>query len=95
MTSQRRIRITRSLSAGLVAIALAAPAAQGSPSLEPGSGEAGSVPADAPAVTTVIDDGFDWGSAAIGAGGAAVVLLLGAAGASALPPHRHHSGVTR
>jgi hypothetical protein len=93
MTSHRRTRITRSLSAGLVAIALAAPAAQASPPLEPGSGEAGSVPVDAPAVTTVIDDGFDWGSAAIGAGGAAAVLLLSAAGASA--PRRHRIGVIR
>jgi hypothetical protein len=95
MTSHRRTRITRNLSAGLVAIALAAPASQASPLLEPGSGKAVGAPAETPAETTVIDEGFDWGSAAIGAGGAAVVVLLGAAGASALSPRRHGTGVTR
>lgn len=36
-----------------------------------------------PTVTRTIDEGFDWGSAAIGAGGAGIVLLLGAAGLTA------------
>lgn len=43
----------------------------------------------APTVTRTIDDGFDLGSAAIGAGSAAAVLLLGGAGATALSRHRH------
>jgi hypothetical protein len=47
----------------------------------------------APAITqTIADDGFDWGAAAIGAGGAGAVLLLTAAGASAVG-HRRHQGV--
>jgi hypothetical protein len=42
----------------------------------------------APTVTRPIDDGFDLGSAAIGAGSAAAVLLLGGAGATAVVRHR-------
>jgi hypothetical protein len=42
----------------------------------------------APTVTRTIDDGFDLGSAAIGAGTAAAVLLLGGAGATAVSRHR-------
>ena len=96
MTSHRRSQLQRSLAAGLAAAALAAPTAQAAPIIEPGSGYAPrSAGADAPAVTTTIDEGFDWGSAAIGAGGAAAVLLLGAAGASALAPRRHRIRVIR
>jgi len=43
----------------------------------------------APTVTRTIDDGFDLGSAAIGAGSAAAVLLLGGAGATAVSRRRH------
>lgn len=44
----------------------------------------------APAATArPIDEGFDVGSAAIGAGGAAAVLLLTAAGAAAVSQRRH------
>jgi hypothetical protein len=42
----------------------------------------------APTVTRTIDDGFDLGSAAIGAGSAAAVLLLAGAGATAVSKHR-------
>ena len=42
----------------------------------------------APTVTRTIDDGFDLGSAAIGAGSAAAVLLLGGAGGTAVWRHR-------
>jgi hypothetical protein len=41
-----------------------------------------------PTVTSTVDDGFDLGSAAIGAGSAAAVLLLGGAGATAVSRHR-------
>ena len=104
MTSHRRSQLQRSLAAGLAAAALAAPAAQAAPMLEPGTGDAplsmgpdtrGLEPDPAAPVTTTIDEGFDWGSAAIGAGGAAAVLLLGAAGASAVSPRRHRFGVIR
>jgi hypothetical protein len=43
----------------------------------------------APTVTQSIDDGFDWGAAAIGAGGAGALLLLAAAGTSAAGHRRH------
>jgi hypothetical protein len=44
----------------------------------------------APAVTTgTIDDGFDWGAAAIGAGAVAAALLLAAGGAAALSRTGH------
>ncbi len=42
----------------------------------------------APTVTRTIDDGFDLGSAAIGAGGAATILLLGGAGATMVARRR-------
>ena len=99
MTSHRRSQLQRSLAAGLAAAALAAPAAQAAPILEPGTRDTAlstePVTVDSPAITTTIDEGFDWGSAAIGAGCAAAVLLLGAAGASAVSPRRHRIGVIR
>ena len=42
----------------------------------------------APTVSRTIDDGFDLGSAAIGAGSAAAILLLSGAGATAVSRHR-------
>src|SRR5215218_7606738 len=82
MKSHRRSQLQRSFAAGLAVAALAAPAAQAAPTLEPGTGdtplssEAVPVAPDAPAVTTTIDEGFDWGSAAIGAGGAGALIVL-------------------
>jgi hypothetical protein len=85
MPSHRRWKLRRSIAAGLAVAALAAPAAQASPDLQPGSGdtpgsaiidvtpvETGS---DAP-VTVTVDEGFDWGSAAIGAGVTGALLAL-------------------
>jgi hypothetical protein len=78
--------------------AIAAPTAGAHPAeqIQGGSPSSGSAPTirsqvggPAPTVTRTTDDGFDWGSAAIGAGGAAAVLLLTGAGASAVS-HRHH-----
>jgi hypothetical protein len=43
----------------------------------------------APTVTASVDEGFDWGSAAIGAGIAGALLLLFAAGASVAARHGH------
>jgi hypothetical protein len=85
MTSHRRSQFRRSLAAGLAVAALAAPATHASPMREPGSGEKpGPTTIDvtpietepvAP-ITTTIDEGFDWGSAAIGAGAAGALLAL-------------------
>lgn len=85
MTSHRRSQFSRSLAAGLAVAALAAPATHASPMRDPGSGDTpGSATIDvtpietesAPPVTTTIDEGFDWGSAAIGAGAAGALLAL-------------------
>jgi hypothetical protein len=98
MPSHRRSQLQRTLAAGLAAAALAAPAAHAVPNNEPNAGLAPppTEPVPGPPAVTTIDQGFDWGSAAIGAGGAATVLLLGAAGASAASPRRRHRiGVSR
>ena len=82
-------RITRLATAVLIAGAVAAPAAHAVPAA-PDSQPADRVvvePAPAPVVSSV-DDGFDWASAAIGAGAAGgLVLLLGAGGITYR--HRH------
>jgi hypothetical protein len=78
-------RITRLVTAGLIAGALAAPAASARPAPLDSPVPAGSEPiviepAPAPVVQSV-DEGFDWDSAAIGAGAAgALVLLIGVGG---------------
>jgi len=101
--SHRHQRLTRAAAAALAATALAAPAAsafpaeqvQGTPHSQGDSKSRNPLPVDPnaqaprPTVTRTIDDGFDTGSAAIGAGGAAAVLALTAAGASAVL-RRHH-----
>ena len=78
-------RLTRTMTGALVVTALVAPAATARP-IDANTGRP-SVPA--PTVTRTIDEGFDVGSAAIGAGGAAAVLLLTAAGAAAVSHRRH------
>ena len=89
-------RLTRVLAAGLIAGALAAPAASAKPaSLE--TVERGHQillqPEPAPVVRTV-ETGFDWDSAAIGAGGAGALLLLCAAGGFTYRSrHGHHIGI--
>jgi hypothetical protein len=97
-------RLTRTVAGALAVSALAAPAAsafpgeqvQGVPHSQAGTSSRSPLPVDpnaqapAPTVTRAIDDGFDTGSAAIGAGGAAAMLLLTAAGASAFSRRHHH-----
>ncbi len=80
MSSVRRF--TRTLAGALVVTAFAAPAATARPLYDRPS-------EPAPTVTRAIDEGFDVGSAAIGAGGTAAVLLLTAAGAAAVSHRRH------
>jgi hypothetical protein len=83
-------RLARTVAAAMAITALAAPSAGAVPAGEPpATSRSASLPdTPAPTVSRTIDDGFDWGSAAIGAGVAAAVLLLTAAGASA----RSHRG---
>jgi hypothetical protein len=83
MSSVRRF--TRTLTGALVVTALAAPAATARPLYDKPVRHS----EPAPTVTRTIDEGFDVGSAAIGAGGAAAVLLLTAAGAAAVSHRRH------
>ena len=91
-------RITRVLAVGLAAGALAAPAASAMPAppdaVQTGSGsEIAIEPETAPIVQTV-NSGFDWDSAAIGAGGAGALLLLVAAGGFTYRSrHDHNVGV--
>ena len=89
-------RIARLATAALLAGALAAPAAYAVPA-SPDRQPADRVvvePEPAPVVQSV-DDGFDWASAAIGAGAAGgLILLIGAGGTTYR--HRHeHIGVAR
>jgi hypothetical protein len=83
--------IARLLVAGLVAGALAAPAAIAQPIADPQTSEP--APA-APPVVRTIDEGFDWGSAAVGAGGAGAILVLVSLGGVAYVS-RHRAPVPR
>jgi hypothetical protein len=91
-------RITRLATAALVAGALAAPAASARPVTDPpipnGSGPVVIEPAPAPVVPTV-DDGFDWASAAIGAGAAGGLILLIGVGGSTYRHRHEHVGIAR
>jgi hypothetical protein len=83
--------IARLVTAGLVAGALAAPVAVAQPIVDPQTSE--SAPA-APPVVRTIDEGFDWGSAAIGAGGAGAAFVLLSLGGVAYGS-RHRAPVPR
>lgn len=102
MSSHRLI--TKSLTIGLAAAALGAPSALAGPPLQPirpmseqerqviASRGQGS-PAPDPVVSVqpqakATDDGFDWGSAVIGAGAAGGLSILVAVGALGLADHR-------
>ena len=92
-------RITRLATAGLLAGALVAPGASARPApldspVAPGSEPVVIEPAPAPVVQSV-DDGFDWDSAAIGAGAVgAIALLVGGSGITRRRRH-DHIGVAR
>jgi hypothetical protein len=96
MPSRRTRRLSRTVAGALAVAALAAPAASARPILEP-SGDPGSAApeASAPTITPIADQGFEWGSAAVGAGSAAAVLLLAAAGATTLSRRHHGVGAIR
>ena len=104
MTAQHRSRrLSRLLAAGVAVAALAAPPALARPidppvPRDPGTRvavepEPAPVPVPAPVVQT-IDDGFDWGSAAIGAGGAGALVAIVSLGGFAYTS-RHRIGVAR
>jgi len=82
MSPRRSRRLTRAAAGALAITALAAPAASARP-VDPPVGWKLSPPGEsrsqthqpAPTIIRTTDDGFDWGSAGIGAGAAAIVLL--------------------
>jgi hypothetical protein len=97
-------RLARVLAAGVTAAALAAPSAVARPidgpqdpvSPDPNPTivvEPEHAPAR-PAIVQTVDDGFDWGSAAIGAGGAGALIVVVALGGAAYTT-RHWIGVAR
>ena len=82
-------RITRLTALALATAAVAAPAASARPLSDPpidnGRGEVIVDP-----VAPVADDGFDWASAAIGAGAAGgLILLIGVGGTTYRHRHEH------
>jgi hypothetical protein len=87
-------RITRLTAVALTAAAVAAPAAHAVPT-GPDAQPADRVIVEPAPAPVVIDDGFDWASAAIGAGAAGgLVLLIGVGGSTFR--HRHERiGVAR
>jgi hypothetical protein len=90
-------RITRLVTISLAAGALAAPAASArpAPADTPSTGEPVFIePHPAPVVQSV-DEGFDWGSAAIGAGGAGALILLVSAGGITYRHRHEHVGIAR
>jgi hypothetical protein len=101
MTAQHRShRLARLLAAGVTAAALAAPPAVARPiegPNEPGLPDPDATvvvePEQAPVVQQ-IDEGFDWGSAAIGAGGAGALVVVVALGGVAYTT-RQRVGVAR
>jgi hypothetical protein len=79
-------RLTRITAVALATAAVGAPAASARPASEPGGNQPG--PVTQPIVRE-FDQGFDTGSAALGAGGGAAVVLLALGGAAAITRHRH------
>ena len=90
-------RITRLVAVGLVSAALAAPAASARPASPDSPVPPGAEPVfiePAPVVQRV-DEGFDWGSAAIGAGGAGALILLVSVGGIGYRHRQEHIGIAR
>ena len=83
-------RITRLVLIGLAVVALAAPVASARPA--PADTPTGPVQPEAPVVLSV-DDGFDWASAAIGAGIAGGLVLLLVWGGVTYRHRHEHIGV--
>jgi hypothetical protein len=94
MTAPLRFdRLAGALATAVAAAALAAPPAlaridpPATPSFN--SREAGPTTTAAPVVVHTVDGGFDWGAAAIGAGGAGALIAIASLGASARMSRGH------
>jgi hypothetical protein len=82
-------RLARLVAVSLTAAALAAPAA----SARPAPRDQPVVIAPEPPVVQTVDNGFDWDSAAIGAGGAGALLLLVSLGGFTYRTRHHDIGI--
>jgi hypothetical protein len=89
MPPHRPRRLTRAVAGALAATALVAPAAGARP-IDPVPGWKASpassrsdAAAPAPTVIRTVDDGFDWGSAGIGAAAVGAIVLLSLGGVRA------------
>jgi hypothetical protein len=82
-------RLPHVLAAALIVTAIAAPTAGARPIYD----SPGKAAHSSPIPSRVNDEGFDLGSAAVGAGSAGVFLLLTAAGIAFVGPRRHRVGV--
>ena len=98
MSARTAPTLARLLAAGVIAAALAAPPAVARPIDGPNEPVRPDPPAvvetEQPPVVQRIDAGFDWGSAAIGAGGAGALVVIVALGGAAYTA-RHRVGVAR
>jgi hypothetical protein len=91
-------RITRLVAVSLAAGALVTPAASARPTgpdspVPPSSGEPIVIEAEPAPVVQSVDEGFDWASAAIGAGGAGALILLVSAGGISYRHRHEHIGI--
>jgi hypothetical protein len=83
-------RITRLVLVGLAVLALAAPVASARPA--PADTPVPSVE-PAPPVVQSVDEGFDWASAAVGAGAAGGIILLISWGGMTYRHRHEHVGI--
>jgi hypothetical protein len=96
----RSQHFTRALAAAAAAAMLAAPPALAridpppTPSFNTRAPAPTISPANRPVVVRAVDDGFDWGAAAIGAGGVGALVVLISLGGIAYSG-RHRIGVVR
>lgn len=88
-------RITRLVAVGIATAAIAAPAASARPTTpdSASSGDPVLVGPVTPPVIQNVDEGFDWASAAIGAGGAGALILLVSAGGISYRHRHEHIGI--
>jgi hypothetical protein len=82
-------RLSHVLAAALIVTAIAAPTAGARPIYD----SPGKAAHSSPIPTRIDDEGFDLGSAAVGAGSAGAFLLLTAAGVAFVGQRRHRVGV--
>jgi len=91
-------RISRLAAVGLATAAVAAPAASARPApLDQApvadTGELVVVEPEPAPIVQSVDEGLDWGSAAIGAGGAGALILLVSFGGVTYRHRHHHVGI--